>query len=44
MTQTAGSRGLEFLSTHPSGPNRIRELAANIPKVQGLYEQARAGG
>jgi Zn-dependent protease with chaperone function len=29
-----------FLSTHPSGSNRIQELEANLPKVQHLYEQA----
>ncbi|MGV0985365.1 MAG: M48 family metallopeptidase [Limnohabitans sp.] len=29
-----------FLSTHPSGANRIQELEANLPKVQHLYEQA----
>ena len=38
-----GAGGPAFLSTHPSGPNRIRELEANLPKVQGLYEQARRG-
>lgn len=32
-----------FLSTHPSGPDRIRQLEANVPKVQGLYERARKG-
>jgi predicted Zn-dependent protease len=31
---------LEFLSTHPSGPTRIRDIEANIPKVAGLYERA----
>ncbi|MBT9550320.1 MAG: M48 family metallopeptidase [Hydrogenophaga sp.] len=35
--------GPAFLSTHPSGPNRIKELQANVPKVMGLYEQARRG-
>jgi len=35
--------GPAFLSTHPSGPNRIKELQANLPKVQGLYERARRG-
>ncbi|MBU4181197.1 MAG: M48 family metallopeptidase [Gammaproteobacteria bacterium] len=35
--------GPAFLSTHPSGPNRIRELQANVPKVQALYERARRG-
>ncbi|TSE19463.1 Beta-barrel assembly-enhancing protease [Tepidimonas alkaliphilus] len=44
MMRVAGSRGLEFLSTHPSGPSRIRELEANIPKVEGLFEQARRAG
>ena len=39
----AASRGgsPEFLSTHPSGPSRIRDIQANIPKVEGLYERAR---
>ncbi|MDF1486088.1 M48 family metallopeptidase [Ramlibacter sp. H39-3-26] len=39
-----GSAGIGFLSTHPSGPERIRELESNVPKVQGLYEQARGRG
>lgn len=30
----------EFLSTHPSGPTRIRDIELNIPKVQGLYARA----
>ncbi|MEO8857823.1 MAG: M48 family metallopeptidase [Burkholderiaceae bacterium] len=38
------SGGTAFLSTHPSGPQRIRELEANAPKVQALYEKARRGG
>jgi Zn-dependent protease with chaperone function len=29
--------GLSFLSTHPSGPDRIKTLEANLPKVEGLY-------
>ncbi len=38
----AASRGnsLPFLSTHPSGPARIREIEANIPKVEPLYGRA----
>ena len=32
-----------FLSTHPSGNNRIQELEANLPKVAHLYEQAQQG-
>ncbi|EJE49434.1 Peptidase family M48 [Acidovorax sp. CF316] len=35
--------GLAFLSTHPSGPARIEQLQANVPKVQKLYEAARKG-
>ena len=38
-----GGGGLAFLSTHPSGPQRIRELEHNVPKVQSLYLAARQG-
>ncbi|MDQ3059034.1 MAG: M48 family metallopeptidase [Pseudomonadota bacterium] len=38
----AGAGGPNFLSTHPSGPARIQQLQANVPKVQGLYERARS--
>ena len=42
---TGGKQGgLAFLSTHPSGPARIRELEQNVPRVQGLYEAARGKG
>ena len=40
MTAQTGSGGPSFLSTHPSGPNRIRELQANVPKVAALYQAA----
>ena len=43
MAAKTGGPGIGFLSTHPTGPNRIRDLEANVPKVQGLYEQARKG-
>jgi predicted Zn-dependent protease len=38
----AASQGAppQWLSTHPSGPTRIRDIQANIPKVQGLYARA----
>jgi len=39
---SGGAGGPGFLSTHPSGPQRIQQLQANVPKVRGLYE--RAGG
>jgi len=29
-----------FLSDHPSNPDRLRTIAANIPRVQGLFERA----
>jgi Zn-dependent protease with chaperone function len=38
-----GAGGPKFLSTHPSGPDRIRQLQANVPKVQTLYDNARKG-
>ncbi len=40
---SGGGEGPAFLSTHPTGPDRIARLRANVPKVQGLYEQARGG-
>lgn len=47
MTEVSGSGGgpgLNFLSTHPSGPDRIQALQANVHKVADLYEKARRGG
>ena len=38
---SGGAGGPGFLSTHPSGPQRIQQLQANVPKVQGLYQRAR---
>ena len=32
-----------WLSTHPTGTDRIARLRKNIPKVRGLYQQAIAG-
>lgn len=40
---TKSQGGLAFLSTHPSGPDRIRQLEANVPRVEGLYQAARRG-
>jgi predicted Zn-dependent protease len=31
----------EFLSTHPSGQNRIREIESLLSTVMPLYQQAR---
>ncbi len=36
-----GAGGPGFLSTHPSGPERIQHLQDNVPKVQGLYQRAK---
>jgi Zn-dependent protease with chaperone function len=42
MTKASGGGGnLNFLSTHPSGPDRIDALESNVPKVMKLYEQAK---
>lgn len=43
MGKATGQQGMQFLSTHPSGPNRIRELQHNVARVQGLYDAARQG-
>ena len=41
MGQASGRGGTPgFLSTHPTGPDRMRRLEANIPRVEGLYRQA----
>jgi Zn-dependent protease with chaperone function len=40
---SGGSNFTKFLSTHPSGPQRVKDLEANAPKVQALYEKARKG-
>ncbi len=39
----AASKGAppQFLSTHPSGPTRIKDIQTNLPKVEPLYERAR---
>lgn len=36
-----GGGGPEFLSTHPSGDSRIRDLQASVPRVLPLYQAAR---
>ncbi|VWX58827.1 Peptidase M48 [Burkholderiales bacterium 8X] len=44
MAAASKSRGgLSFLSTHPSGADRIKVLEANIGKVDGLYKAAKRG-
>ena len=38
----AASKGAppQFLSTHPTGPTRIKDIEANLPKVAGLYARS----
>ena len=44
MAAASKSQGaLSFLSTHPSGPDRIAKLEANLPKVEKLYRDAKKG-
>jgi len=40
----AASKGAppQFLSTHPSGPTRIKDIEANLPKVDPLFRRATA--
>ena len=41
MTRASGGSGnIGFLSTHPSGPDRMRRLQDSIPRVEGLYRQS----
>lgn len=43
MAKASKSEGaIGFLSTHPSGPDRIKVLQANVPKVEGLSGRLRA--
>jgi Zn-dependent protease with chaperone function len=39
---SGGGGNLAFLSTHPTGPDRMQRLEQNIPRVEGLYRQATA--
>jgi len=39
-TASKNQGGIGFLSTNPSGSDRIRILEANVPKVDGLYRAA----
>jgi len=44
MMEAGGAEPPEFLSTHPSGDSRIRELEEAMPEALRLYEEARAAG
>jgi predicted Zn-dependent protease len=40
MGQASKGAPPQFLSTHPAGPTRIRDIEANLPKVEGLFARA----
>jgi Zn-dependent protease with chaperone function len=41
MAKASGNKGgPAFLSTHPSGTDRIKRLRDNIPRVEGLYRES----
>ena len=40
MGQASKGAPPQFLSTHPSGPTRIRDIEMALPKVEGLYARA----
>lgn len=40
MAEASKGAPPEFLSTHPSGPTRIRDIEVSIPQVEGLYARA----
>lgn len=40
MAEASKGAPPQFLSTHPSGPTRIREIETALPKVTGLYARA----
>jgi predicted Zn-dependent protease len=40
MSKAGGGGPPEFLSTHPSGESRIRDLEKNVPRVLPLYQAA----
>jgi predicted Zn-dependent protease len=40
MAQASKGAPPEFMSTHPSGPTRIRDIEENLPRVQPLYARA----
>ena len=44
MASASKGKQIELLSTHPSGPSRISDIRANLPKVEGLYARAEKPG
>ena len=44
MSQLGGGGQVEFLSTHPSGENRIKQLNELMPNAMEVYRQSGKGG
>lgn len=44
MGKLGGDKPPEFLSTHPSGKSRIRDLTAAMPTAMALYQDAQRAG
>lgn len=42
MSQAGGGGGVPWLSTHPTGPQRIEGIQAKLPTVMPLYEENKA--
>jgi len=42
MTRASKGAPPEWFSTHPAGENRIREIQSLMPRLQPIYEEARA--
>lgn len=40
MGKAGGGAPPQFMSTHPSGPSRIRDIQQNIPSVEPVYRRA----
>jgi predicted Zn-dependent protease len=40
MLAASGGKQPEFISTHPAGESRIKDIQAKLPKVQPLYVKA----
>jgi predicted Zn-dependent protease len=44
MTSANKSAPPQFLSTHPTGPNRIKEIERHLPEVMPLYNRSKKAG
>ena len=40
MASAGGGAPPQFMSTHPSGPSRIRDIQQNLPSVEAVYRRA----